>query len=78
MKNHSHTPVPCEHEDEERYKFSVTYRGETLEIEGQGAGPIDAFVHAIRDRFSLACDILDYHEHANSKQTTLPKHRDTP
>jgi 2-isopropylmalate synthase len=61
---HSHTPVPCEHEDEERYKFSVTYRGETLEIEGQGAGPIDAFVHAIRDRFSLACDILDYHEHA--------------
>lgn len=61
---HSHTPVPCEHEYEERYKFSVTYRGETLEIEGQGAGPIDAFVHAIRDRFSLACDILDYHEHA--------------
>ena len=61
---HAHTPVPCENADDERYQFSVTYKDETLDIEGQGAGPLDAFVHAIRDRFSLACDILDYHEHA--------------
>ncbi len=61
---HAHVPVECEDEEQERYRFTVTYRGEKCEIEGQGSGPIDAFVHAIRDKYALSCDILDYHEHA--------------
>jgi 2-isopropylmalate synthase len=61
---HGHTPIECSIEDQERYRFSVTYLGNKSDIEGQGAGPLDSFVHAIRDSFSLSCDILDYHEHA--------------
>ncbi|WP_146676652.1 2-isopropylmalate synthase [Pirellula sp. SH-Sr6A] len=64
LQYHSHTPIECDAEDQERYRFSVTYQGEKSEVEGQGSGPIDAFVHAIRDQYGLACDILDYHEHA--------------
>lgn len=61
---HSHTPVECQNSDEERYRFSVSFKDEKKDIEGQGSGPLDAFVHAIRDSYSLSCDILDYHEHA--------------
>lgn len=61
---HSHTPVECELEDQERHRFVVTYCGEKQEITGQGSGPLDALVHALLEKFSLAVDIQDYHEHA--------------
>ncbi len=64
LSYHSHTPIECTAEDQERYRFSITYRGNKSEIEGQGAGPLDAFIHAITESYGLACDILDYHEHA--------------
>ena len=41
--------------------------GEEVELGGEGNGPIAALVHAIEERFGLAVDVRDYHEHAMSK-----------
>jgi 2-isopropylmalate synthase len=41
--------------------------GEEVEIDGEGNGPIAALVHAIEERFGLAVDVREYHEHAMSK-----------
>ena len=60
----SFSPIECNDEDQERYRFSIIYDGNKSEIEGEGFGPLDSFVHAIRDSQGLSCDILDYHEHA--------------
>lgn len=61
---HAHTPVDCEVEDQERHRFTVSYQGDKREIVGQGAGPLDAMVNALKEHFGLAVDIQDYHEHA--------------
>jgi 2-isopropylmalate synthase len=61
---HGFTPIECHDEEQERYRFQVTYSGNKVDIEGQGSGPLDSFVHAMRDHFRMSCDILDYHEHA--------------
>jgi 2-isopropylmalate synthase len=37
-----------------------------LTIEGQGNGPIDAFVNAVRQHCALDVSVLDYSEHALS------------
>ena len=41
--------------------------GEEVELEGEGNGPIAALVDAIEERFGLAVDVREYHEHAMSK-----------
>jgi 2-isopropylmalate synthase len=61
---HSHVPIECSAEDQERYRFSVTYQDTKADVEGQGSGPLDSFVHAITEAFGVSCDIQDYHEHA--------------
>ena len=33
-------------------------------VSGAGNGPVDAFVHALRDRLGLDVHVLAYHEHA--------------
>jgi 2-isopropylmalate synthase len=38
--------------------------GEHHTVSGEGNGPIDAFVHALRDDFGTALDVVDYAEHA--------------
>ncbi|ALT76510.1 2-isopropylmalate synthase [Paucibacter sp. KCTC 42545] len=38
--------------------------GQTLQIDGQGTGPIDAFVAGLRSQLGAAVRVLDYHEHA--------------
>ncbi|HYA74249.1 MAG TPA: 2-isopropylmalate synthase, partial [Roseiarcus sp.] len=38
--------------------------GSTLTIEGNGNGPIDAFVDALQRAFRVGFSFLDYHEHA--------------
>jgi 2-isopropylmalate synthase len=48
-------------------ELSATLRradGSTLNIEGNGNGPIDAFVDALKRAFGLSFSFLDYHEHA--------------
>ncbi|MCA9190964.1 MAG: 2-isopropylmalate synthase [Planctomycetales bacterium] len=60
----SHKPIDCPDDDQERFEFSVTYKNQPCVIEGQGNGPLDAFVHALTLQYGLAYDILDYQEHA--------------
>jgi 2-isopropylmalate synthase len=38
--------------------------GSTMTIEGNGNGPIDAFVDALKRAFNVEFSFLDYHEHA--------------
>nr|WP_295085216.1 2-isopropylmalate synthase [uncultured Roseateles sp.] len=38
--------------------------GQTLQIDGQGTGPIDAFVAGLSRQLGAAVRVLDYHEHA--------------
>jgi 2-isopropylmalate synthase len=38
--------------------------GSTATIEGEGNGPIDAFVDALKRAFAIDFSFLDYHEHA--------------
>ena len=38
--------------------------GERRTIHGSGNGPIDAFVHALRDELGVSIDVVDYAEHA--------------
>jgi 2-isopropylmalate synthase len=42
----------------------LTVGGERKTVVGQGNGPIDAFVHALRAGLSLDIDVLDFSEHA--------------
>ena len=51
----------------ENRELSATLRradGSTLTIEGNGNGPIDAFVDALQRAFGVEFSFLDYHEHA--------------
>jgi len=41
--------------------------GARVTIVGEGNGPIDAFVHAMRDGLDSTIDVLDYAEHALGK-----------
>jgi 2-isopropylmalate synthase len=44
----------------------ITVDGEHRTINGEGNGPIDAFVHAIRNDLGIMIDVVDYHEHSKS------------
>jgi len=39
-------------------------RGEDVLISGEGDGPVEAFVNALRNQFGVAFDVVDYSEHA--------------
>ena len=45
-------------------KASVELAGETFAVQGQGSGPIDAFVNAVNRATGHTVRVLDYHEHA--------------
>ncbi|ADU99521.1 2-isopropylmalate synthase [Alicycliphilus denitrificans] len=45
-------------------RASLQWQGEPLEIEGEGTGPIDAFVQAVSSAFDRDVRVLDYSEHA--------------
>jgi 2-isopropylmalate synthase len=38
--------------------------GQDVTIEGEGDGPVEAFVNALRNRWGMAFDVVDYSEHA--------------
>lgn len=42
----------------------VKHEGRTWLVEGQGNGPVDAFVGALSQQLGIAIRVLDYHEHA--------------
>ena len=41
--------------------------GEPVTVHGEGNGPIDAFVHALRSGLGVALDVTDYAEHATGE-----------
>ena len=43
---------------------AVEYKGETMEIEGNGNGPINAFIHAMESTGWNGFDVIDFHEQA--------------
>ncbi|MDR2244676.1 MAG: 2-isopropylmalate synthase [Burkholderiales bacterium] len=48
----------------EHLEATLKHRGESRVIHGNGNGPVDAFVQALRDSFGLNIHVLNYHEHA--------------
>jgi 2-isopropylmalate synthase len=43
---------------------TVRWQGAERTIAGEGAGPVDAFVHALDKDLGLKVQVKDYHEHA--------------
>jgi 2-isopropylmalate synthase len=56
--------IPTSREGRELSAVLRRADGSTLTIEGNGNGPIDAFVDALKRAFKLDFSFLDYHEHA--------------
>jgi 2-isopropylmalate synthase len=48
----------------EHLTASLTFDGREQRITGDGNGPVDAFVHALRETYGLEIHVLNYHEHA--------------
>lgn len=60
-----HTSVQDEHDESLRSLTAVVIvNGDKHEIHGQGNGPIDAFVHAIKSFLQVDFRVVDYHQHA--------------
>jgi 2-isopropylmalate synthase len=61
----SHTSVQDPGDDSLRsLSAKVLLNGKECEINGQGNGPIDAFVHAIKSKLDVDFRVVDYHQHA--------------
>jgi 2-isopropylmalate synthase len=48
----------------ERLAARLSIDGSEREVAGSGNGPVDAFIHALRDGTGLDVHVLNYHEHA--------------
>ncbi len=55
-----------EHGDRAKVSAQVLVNDEHRTITGEGNGPIDALVHAIRNDLGVIIDVVDYHEHSKS------------
>jgi 2-isopropylmalate synthase len=64
----THETVTSTTDQGERAKVSaqITVDGDHRTIMGEGNGPIDALVHAIRQDLGIVIDVVDYHEHSAS------------
>jgi len=58
-----HTSLPTG-DGHRRLEAKVKWDGQERKIEGEGTGPIDGFVHALRDLSKAAIEVVDYREHA--------------
>jgi 2-isopropylmalate synthase len=47
-----------------RLSTAIEIEGRTLDVEGVGTGPIEAFVEGVNRHLSTRVRVLDYHEHA--------------
>ena len=52
-----------------RVTAQLTVGGRPATVDGEGGGPISAFVHALRDGLGLELEVVDYSEHAVSAGT---------
>ena len=53
-----------EHEGRLRLKAELHVAGRTSTVEGEGNGPVDAFVNALSPLVGTQIKVLDYHEHS--------------
>jgi 2-isopropylmalate synthase len=51
-------------DDGEHIDAVIRHGGQESEVAGEGNGPLDAFVRAVRDATGIEARVLDYHEHA--------------
>jgi 2-isopropylmalate synthase len=54
-------------EESDRLVARMRVDGEEVEVVGEGNGPIAALVHGLEERFGIAIDVREYHEHAMGK-----------
>jgi 2-isopropylmalate synthase len=47
----------------EQLTTRLALEGGEIRLEGRGNGPVDAFVHAVRDGMGVDIHVLNYHEH---------------
>ncbi|MEB2345093.1 MAG: 2-isopropylmalate synthase [Deltaproteobacteria bacterium] len=59
-----HRVVPEDGDGRVRVEATVRFQGALRRIAGEGAGPIDAFVTALRKELGLEVHVADYAEHA--------------
>ena len=52
--------------EKDKIKLSLVENGEEITIEGDGNGPIDAFINALNSRLSSDFKVSDYHQHSIS------------
>ena len=60
----SHPVIAEEGEGVVRLGAEVTIGARTMQVNGVGTGPIDAFVAGLNETTGAALRVLDYHEHA--------------
>lgn len=60
---HKHNSVQEGEDDSRSLTALVSFNGDELNIEGQGNGPIDAFVNALCQSFNVDFRVVDYHQH---------------
>lgn len=60
-----HRTLPDPHQSERRsLTASIRDGGTAIEIQGQGTGPIDAYIDALKRHAGVAINLVDYREHA--------------
>jgi len=58
-----HTSVQDDDNETRSLNAEIVFLGEPISIEGQGNGPIDAFVNALCAHLNVDFRVIDYHQH---------------
>ena len=66
LLSHETTSVSAPEGDLARVTAQLLVDGKHETVQGEGNGPIDAFVHALRGLLGVELDVVDYSEHAVS------------
>ena len=66
LLTHETVTSMTEHGERARVSAQIMVNGDHRTIMGEGNGPIDALVHAIREDLGVVIDVVDYHEHSAS------------
>ena len=66
LLTHETVTSMTEHGERAKVSAQIMVNGDHRTIMGEGNGPIDALVHAIRQDLGVVIDVVDYHEHSAS------------
>jgi len=67
--SHLSKPADVSGESHRSLTAQLKVAGQAMAVEGEGNGPIDAYLHAICQAFSVDCRLVDYHQHATSSDS---------